>query len=80
MTYEGSTRIRELAATLPLESIVLETDAPDIPPAWLNRGRNTPAELPRMAALLAELRGLTLAEVIAATTANAESVLPRLAR
>lgn len=78
MTYEGSTRIRELATTLPLESIVLETDAPDIPPAWLNRGRNTPAELPRIAALLAELRGLSLAEVIAATTANAESALPRL--
>jgi TatD DNase family protein len=78
MTYEGSTRIRELAASLPLESIVLETDAPDIPPAWLNRGRNTPVELPRMAALLADLRGLTLAEVIAATTANAESALPRL--
>jgi TatD DNase family protein len=79
MTYEGSTRIRKLAATLPLASIVLETDAPDIPPDWLNRGRNTPAELPRMAALLADLRGLTLAEVITATTANAESALPRLA-
>ena len=78
MTYSGSTRIRELAATLPLESIVLETDAPDIPPAWLNRGRNSPAELPRIAAQLAELRGISLAEVSAATSANSESVLPRL--
>ncbi|HMW77169.1 MAG TPA: TatD family hydrolase, partial [Rhodocyclaceae bacterium] len=34
MTYAGSTRIRTLAATLPLDAIVLETDAPDIPPAW----------------------------------------------
>jgi hypothetical protein len=45
MTFSGSTRIRELARSLPLESIVLETDAPDIPPAWLNGGRNSPAEL-----------------------------------
>lgn len=78
MTYEGSTRIRELAATLPLESIVLETDAPDIPPAWLNRGRNTPAELPRIASLLAELRGIELAEVSAITGSNAVSALPLL--
>jgi TatD DNase family protein len=76
MTFSGSTRVRELARTLPLESIVLETDAPDIPPAWLDRGRNAPDELPRIADVLAELRGLTRAEVIAATTANARRVLP----
>jgi Tat protein secretion system quality control protein TatD with DNase activity len=35
LTYPGSTRIRALAAELPLDAIVLETDAPDIPPAWL---------------------------------------------
>jgi len=78
MTFSGSTRIRELARTLPLESIVLETDAPDIPPAWLNGGRNAPAELPRIAAVLADLRGLTLAEVIAASAANARRVLPHI--
>ena len=75
MTYSGSTRIRELAATLPLETIVLETDAPDIPPAWLDRGRNTPAELPRMAAVLAELRGMAVSEVAAATSVNARRLL-----
>ncbi len=37
MTYAGSRRIRQLAAELPLSSIVLETDAPDIPPAWGGR-------------------------------------------
>jgi len=78
MTYSGSTRIRDLAATLPLESIVLETDAPDIPPAWLNRGRNSPAELPRMARVLAELRGLDIAELMAATSANAVAAFPGL--
>jgi TatD DNase family protein len=78
MTHPRATKLRELAATLPLDSIVLETDAPDIPPEWLNRQRNEPAELPRIAAVLAELRGMDLREVIAATTANTRAVLPRL--
>ena len=76
MTYAGSTRIRELARHLPLGAIVLETDAPDIPPAWLNGSRNTPAELPRIAAVLAELRELPVAELAQRTAANARAVLP----
>lgn len=79
MSYSGSTRIRQLAASLPLESIVLETDAPDIPPAWLNRGRNSPAELPRLAGVLAELRGLPVETVIHQTGENARAALPGLA-
>ena len=78
MTFSGSTRIRELARTLPLESIVIETDAPDIPPAWLNGGRNAPAELSCIADVLADLRGLTRAGVSAATAANARRILPGL--
>lgn len=78
MTFTGSQRIRVLAATLPLDSLVLETDAPDIPPAWKNGGRNTPADLLPIAATLAELRQLPLAEIAAATTRNACAVLPRL--
>lgn len=79
MTYPGSKRIRELAATLPLEAIVLETDAPDIPPAWCGGGRNDPANLARFAMELAALRGLAVEEVIAATGANAEAAIPGLA-
>lgn len=78
MTFTGSRRIRELAATLPLESIVLETDAPDIPPAWKEGGRNTPADLRRIAETLAELRGMSLEAVAAATTHNALVALPYL--
>lgn len=78
MTYSGSTRIRELAASLPIESIVLETDAPDIPPHWLNRGRNAPAELPRIAQVLADLRQMEVAEIVALTTRNALEVLPEI--
>lgn len=76
MTYAGSTRIRALAAALPLDSIVLETDAPDMAPAWLNGGRNSPAELPRIAAVLAELRGLPVAEIAERTSANTLVALP----
>lgn len=79
MTYSRATRLRELAATLPLDSIVLETDAPDIPPAFLQRGEpNRPAYLPRIAETLAELRHLPLDEIARITSANAVSVLPGL--
>jgi TatD DNase family protein len=78
MTFAGSKRIRALAATLPLDAIVLETDAPDIPPAWKNGARNTPADLVPIAETLAELRRQPLPEIAAATTANALAVLPRL--
>lgn len=74
-TYAGSTRIRALAATLPAEAIVLETDAPDIPPAWLNRGRNTPGELARIADAIAGLRGVSRAALVAQADANARAVL-----
>lgn len=80
MTFPRARRIRELAATLPLDAIVLETDAPDIPPQWTVGARNSPDQLPRIAQTLADLRGIPLQEVAAHTTANASSVLPGLAR
>ena len=59
---------RALAAELPLSALVLETDAPDIAPAWLAPGRNTPGQLPRIAATLAKLRGMTPEAVADATS------------
>jgi TatD DNase family protein len=67
---------------LPATALVLETDAPDIPPQWLYRraagraagadqGRNEPAELPGIAAVLAGLRGCELVELAAQTRATA---------
>jgi TatD DNase family protein len=79
MTFPRSLQIRRLAAQMPLEAIVLETDAPDIAPAWLHGGRNSPDQLPRIGAVLAELRGLSIEETACATSANAHAVLPRLA-
>ncbi|WP_332674845.1 TatD family hydrolase [Aromatoleum sp.] len=74
MTFDGSRRIRELAVALPLDALVLETDAPDIPPAWARGERNEPANLCRYAEVLAGLRGMSAADVIAATGANATRV------
>lgn len=77
MTYSRATKLRDLAATLPIESIVLETDAPDIPPVFLERGLpNEPQYLPRIGQILAELRGISLLEVAQITTDNARLVLP----
>ncbi len=79
MTYPRALQIRQLAATLPLDSLVLETDAPDIPPAFLARGEpNQPAFLPRIALTLADLRGMTLTELAHVTQANTLNVLPHL--
>jgi len=73
-TWPRANNLRRLAADLPLDAIVLETDSPDIPPAWIGRGRNAPGELPRIAQTLAELRGLDVEVVAQATTRNAREL------
>lgn len=79
MTYPRATRLRELATTLPLSCIVLETDAPDMPPEFVERGQpNKPEYLQRIAQTLADLRGISLEEIAQATTENALLVLNRL--
>ncbi|MDM7456572.1 MAG: TatD family hydrolase [Tepidimonas sp.] len=88
-TFDTARRLRELVCALPLQALVLETDAPDIPPQWLYvtaaeraagrpQGRNTPAELPRIGAEIARLRKLSPAALAAATWVNACAALPRL--
>ena len=89
LSFDRALQIRRLAHDLPETALVLETDAPDIPPQWLYRpavqraaglhSRNEPAQLPRIAAVLAGLRGWTLDETAATTTANTRAALPRLA-
>jgi TatD DNase family protein len=89
LTYERAQQLRRLATTLVLDSIVLETDAPDMPPHWLYKtaeqraageaqGRNEPGELPRIAQVLAGLRGLDAEALAVVTTRNACAALPRL--
>jgi TatD DNase family protein len=78
MTFTRALQIRRLAADLPLDAIVLETDAPDISPSWIHPGRNSPEQLPAIGGVLAELRAIDAAAVRAATHANALAALPRL--
>ena len=89
VTYERAQQLRRLATDLPISALVLETDAPDIPPHWLYttaadralgqpQGRNEPAELPRIAKVVADLRVISLEALQAATLANACSALPKL--
>lgn len=89
LTYERALQLRRLATSLPLEAIVLETDAPDMPPHWLYQtagqraagaapGRNEPGELPRIGAELAAMRDISPADLALATTHNAMAALPRL--
>ncbi|PXW26277.1 TatD family hydrolase [Paraburkholderia caballeronis] len=79
LTFERALQIRRLAQQLPLDAIVMETDAPDISPSWLYRERNTPDQVPRIGEVLAQLRGIGPDELALGTTANARAALPRLA-
>ena len=87
VTYERALQLRRLAVELPLSALVLETDAPDIPPHWLYvtagqraagqaRQPNEPAELPRIGAVVAGLRGIAVEELALASARNAGEALP----
>jgi len=89
LTYDRALQLRRLATELPLNAIVLETDAPDMPPHWLYataaaraagqpQGRNSPRQLPRIGAELAALRGIAPELLAQASLRNAVSALPRL--
>jgi len=78
MTYTRALQIRRLATTLPIESIVLETDAPDISPAWIHPERNSPENLPAIGRALAEMRGMPEGEVMRLMHANSVAAIPRL--
>lgn len=90
LTYDRANNLRRLAVGLPLDAIVLETDAPDMPPHWLYKtaeqrstghaqGRNEPGELPQIAQVLAELRGQDLMTLAEANQRNVYAALPRVA-
>jgi TatD DNase family protein len=89
VTFDTARQLQRLARDLPLSAIVLETDSPDIPPHWLYttaaaraagtpQGRNEPAELPKIAAQVATLRGISVDALAEACRANAIAALPKL--
>jgi len=80
VTYDRALKIRRVAAALPLDSLVLETDAPDLPPRRYHGEDNSPEYLPEVLDCLTELRSESRDEVAVQTTLNAYRVLPRLNR
>ena len=70
LTYPKAQPLRDVAARLPLESVLVETDAPWLAPAPDRGTRNEPAFVARTAATLADLHGLTPEEIASATTQN----------
>ncbi len=89
-TYSRAVHLQDLARRLPADAIVMETDSPDMPPTWIYTPKhmreagavpapNTPLELPRIAAFIAQLRGVAVDDWMAQSTANACAALPRLA-
>ncbi len=81
MTYDRALQIRRLAKELPLESFLLETDSPDIPPAWLtdkSDRRNEPSHLVGIAEVMATLRGVSKEEVSRQVERSLLEVIPRL--
>ena len=74
VTYERANRLRKLAATLPLECLLLESDAPDQPDAGIRGERNEPARVTSVLETIARLRDEEPAKIAAATTRNAEQL------
>ncbi|GAB1596249.1 TatD family hydrolase [Lysobacter claricitrinus] len=72
VTYERANRLRTLAATMPIDHLLLETDSPDQPGAAQRGGRNEPARLLDVLETIASLRNQPPGDIAAATTANAE--------
>ncbi len=72
LTYDRAQRLQRLVAAMPLEQLLLETDAPDQPDAGIRGGRNEPARLPAILETVARLRGQLAEDIAAQTTANAK--------
>lgn len=71
VTYDRAQRLRGLVTRMPLDYLLLETDAPDQPDAGIRDQRNEPARLPAILEVMAQLRGQPASEIAAQTTANA---------
>jgi TatD DNase family protein len=72
LTFKNAKDLQQLAAGLPLENLLVETDSPYLSPHPQRGQRNEPAKVRLVAEKLAELKGIPFSEVAAATTANAE--------
>lgn len=74
VTFKNGIELQKVAAAVPLESLLLETDGPFLAPVPWRGKRNEPSYLPYTAAKVAELRGITLEEVADQTSINAQTL------
>ena len=72
LTFKSAVELREVAAFVPLDRLLIETDSPYLAPVPFRGKTNTPAYVPYVAAQIAALRGLTVEAVAGATSANFE--------
>ena len=72
VTFKNARKLKEVAAQVPLDHIVLETDSPYLAPVPFRGKRNSSLYLPYIAEAIAQLRGISTEEVIARTEENAE--------
>ena len=78
LTFKNAEEVRQAAQTVPLETLLIETDAPFLAPMPHRGKRNEPAYVRFVAERLAELRGMTLDEIARLTTGNAHRIFPKL--
>ena len=89
ISFDRALKLRGLLSALPLSAIVLETDSPDIPPKWIYvqakeresgrlQGRNDPSQLPLIAQVVAQIKGLSLEELAHWSSNNVRRVLPKI--
>ena len=79
MTYPRAKHLQKIARELPLHAIVLETDAPDMPPTWRReKGYNRPSEINQIGIFFAELRGVNPLIIADNIRVNTEQVFPKL--
>lgn len=71
LTFKNAAALRAVAAAVPLDSVLLETDAPYLAPVPHRGQRNEPSFLPLIAAALAEVKDVSVPEIARVTTANA---------
>jgi TatD DNase family protein len=72
VSYTKNHAFREVVATIPLENLVIETDAPFLPPQQFRGKQNLPAYIPLFAPTLAEVKGVTVEELARVTSVNAK--------
>ncbi len=77
ITHPRATKLRQLVQDLPLSSLALETDSPDMP-LFGHTGSNSPIYLPDILICLAELRNETIETLAQATTENVHRLFPQL--